>query len=97
VPYDGMPSPPVRYSQPQLTKRTKLVLAGVGLAVFTAVLTIAITKSGSSSRATAKKSDTKTETITATSIERPAETEPRAIAQPTVEPDEGPTVDPIES
>jgi hypothetical protein len=102
VPYDGMVSPPVRYSQPQLTKRTKLVLGGVGLAVFAAVLTIAITKSGSSSGTTArgqaeKKPDNATETMTATAIERAGETEPDKAAQPTVEPDEGPTIEPIES
>ncbi len=100
VPYDGMPIPPVRYSQPQLTKRTKLVLGGVGLAVFAAVLTIAITKSGSSSGKTArgqteKKPDT-TEAMTAASIDRSADTEPDK-ATPTIEPDEGPTIEPIES
>lgn len=105
APYDGMPSPPVRYSQPQLTKRTKLVLAGVGLAVFAAVLTIAITKSGSSSKTAArgktdqteKKTDSKTEAMTATALDRSAENAPDKPAQATVEADEGPTIEPIEA
>ena len=46
TPYDGLPAPPPSYSQP-LTKRAKLVLGGIGLAVFAAVATIAIVKSDS--------------------------------------------------
>ncbi|HEX5063210.1 MAG TPA: FHA domain-containing protein, partial [Kofleriaceae bacterium] len=39
--------PQQRYSQPQLTKKAKVVLIGVGLAVFAAVMTVAIVKSNS--------------------------------------------------
>ena len=46
TPYDGVPQQ-IRYSTPQLSKRTKLVLGGVALAVLAAVMTVAITKSGS--------------------------------------------------
>src|SRR5262249_29244307 len=38
TPYDSLPMAP-RYSQAQLSKRAKLVLSGVGLAVFAAVMT----------------------------------------------------------
>jgi pSer/pThr/pTyr-binding forkhead associated (FHA) protein len=47
TPYDSLPSPIPRYLAPQLSRRTKIVLGGVGIAVLTAVLTIAIAKSGS--------------------------------------------------
>ncbi|HEY5944846.1 MAG TPA: FHA domain-containing protein, partial [Kofleriaceae bacterium] len=44
TPYDGIPAQV--YSPPQLTKRAKMVLVGIGLAVFAAVMTVAIVKSG---------------------------------------------------
>lgn len=73
TPYDGIPASP-RYLQPQLSRRTKLVLAGVGLAVFAAVMTIAIVKSG---KATA--------TPTAATTEKPAGTR-KAAKGPTATP-----------
>lgn len=82
VPYDGLPPPPPRYSQPQLTRRTKHVLAGVGLAVLAAILTIAITKSGGPSATTAQKGDAKAKAAAKTSAEpivTPAEDEPPLI------------------
>lgn len=44
APYDAMP-PMHRYAQPQLSKKSKLVLAGIGIAVVAGVLTVAIVKS----------------------------------------------------
>jgi hypothetical protein len=44
APYDAMPSMQ-RYAQPQLSKKSKLVLAGIGIAVVAGVLTVAIVKS----------------------------------------------------
>ncbi|NVB77541.1 MAG: FHA domain-containing protein [Kofleriaceae bacterium] len=49
TPFDGVQMQP-RYSQPQLSKRTKLILGGAGLALFAAIATIAIVKSGSSEK-----------------------------------------------
>src|SRR5690606_3701046 len=80
--YDGLQPPPPRYSQPQLTRRTKHVLAGVGLAVLAAILTIAITKSGGPSATTAQKGDAKAKAAAKTSAEpivTPAEDEPPLI------------------
>jgi hypothetical protein len=51
VPYDMQVALQQRYSQPQLTKKAKLVLAGIGLAVFAAVMTVAIVKSSSRPKA----------------------------------------------
>ncbi len=45
TPFDGVQLQP-RYTQPQLSKRTKLILGGAGLALFAAIATIAIVKSG---------------------------------------------------
>ncbi len=46
VPYNGMlPAP--QYDEPRLSRRTKLVLAGVGLAVLTGIITAAVIKSSS--------------------------------------------------
>lgn len=53
VPYDNITTPPQRI-QPQLTS-ARLVLAGVGVAVFAAVLTI--TKSGGEDTGRSKRSD----------------------------------------
>jgi pSer/pThr/pTyr-binding forkhead associated (FHA) protein len=49
TPYDGIAQPSPRYLAPELSQRAKLVLGGIGLAVFAGVLTIAITKSGGGS------------------------------------------------
>lgn len=91
TPYDSLPMPP-RYQQPQLSKRTKLVLAGVGLAVFAAVMTIAVVKSGNAkAKATAaagskpgaassQRAVAKDPRPTVVPIQTPAKTEPEAVA-----------------
>jgi len=48
TPFDMLPPQAPRYMPPQLSKRAKLVLAGIGLAVVAGVLTVAIAKSGDS-------------------------------------------------
>jgi pSer/pThr/pTyr-binding forkhead associated (FHA) protein len=83
VPYmGGMPmhAQPRGYEGPQLSRRTKLLLAGIGLAVLTGVVTAAVMKSGSkpkaSAAATAKAGKTDS-----------TKTTPNAVKQqPTVEP-----------
>jgi outer membrane biosynthesis protein TonB len=52
TPYDNVMMPP-RYAAPQLSKRAKLVLSGIGLAVFAAVMTVAIVKSGDNKKSVA--------------------------------------------
>jgi hypothetical protein len=54
LPFEPGPQPP-RYAPPQLTKRAKMVLAALGLAMFAAVTTVAIVKSGGDAKATAAK------------------------------------------
>jgi pSer/pThr/pTyr-binding forkhead associated (FHA) protein len=46
--FDAMPPP--RYTQPQLTKKAKMVLLAIGIAVFVAVMTVAIVKSSTSKK-----------------------------------------------
>lgn len=79
VPYDGMPMAAPRYTQPQLSRRTKHVLAGVGLAVFAGILTIAIVKSGGPSTPAVAKGSGNTEVKAAKPTATPIEDEPPLI------------------
>ncbi len=98
TPYDGMQIPRA-YSQPQLTKRAKLVLAGIGLAVFAAVMTVAIVKSGNSKakaiageKKTDGKSEAKVAAKAAPSVEEIKTETPKVVPppQPTVVKTEAP-------
>jgi hypothetical protein len=86
TPYDGIMQP--GYLAPQLSKRAKLVLAGIGLAVFAAVLTIAITKSGNDKKQPVASQEPNLDTPAAnvaktTPIETPREQPaPAAIVTP---------------
>ncbi len=79
TPYDMMPMAP-RYSQAQLSKRAKLVLSGVGLAVFAAVMTIAIVKSGNGKKSAAANPPAEKVKLDS------KQTEPKLAAKPTPEP-----------
>jgi hypothetical protein len=83
VPYMGMPmqAQPSGYRAPQLSRRTKLLLAGIGLAVLTGVVTAAVMKSGDKPKTSAATATAKAGTP------QPTATPPKAgKAQPTVEP-----------
>lgn len=84
TPYEGMvATPQLRWSPPQLTKRTKLFVAGAGLAVFAAIMTIAIVSSDDKPKAAAKKTSA---TVEAIKPEPVAKTETPPAPTPTVEP-----------
>ena len=54
TPYNGIPSMlPPTYVAPQLSRRTKLILGGAGLALLAAITTVAIIKSSSSTASSA--------------------------------------------
>jgi hypothetical protein len=91
VPYmGGMPmhAQPRGYEGPQLSRRTKLLLAGIGLAVLTGVVTAAVMKSGTKPTPSASAKASKTDS---------SKTTPNAVKQqPTVEPiKESPKQEPL--
>ncbi len=101
-PYDpmlGYVAAPRQPRNPVGTKRTKLAIAGIGLALLTGVVTAALVKSGSSKgkpAVTAKKDTGKATTKDAKTDPKTAKTDPKAT-KPTAEPitSTKPTAEPI--
>lgn len=88
VPYMQMPmaAPSGGYEVAQISRRTKLVLAGVGLAILTGIVTAAVMKSGDKPKASASATATVKPGAKA-DAKGDAKTTPAAVKQqPTVEP-----------
>jgi pSer/pThr/pTyr-binding forkhead associated (FHA) protein len=93
TPYNGIPammSPPLNaYVSPQISRRTKLMLAGAGLSLLAAIATVAIIKGSSSSAADQPKAVT--EEVKPAKPATPPKPdvrpiEPRPVKVPTIEP-----------
>ena len=97
-PYDG--NPMRRFVAPQLTKRAKIVLAAIGVAVILGVATIAIVKSGSKPKPAAKPAieeakpkpshPTATPIVTATDPPPPPKTDPPKATPAKTDPESPP-------